>query len=58
MNCYLGEAGGQSLASRFYILEKFQSLHLFEALVSAVKEIEHAKAAKALWVRLHNLFIF
>ena len=40
------------------ILEKFQSLHLFEALVSAVREIEHAKAAKALFVRLHNLFMF
>ena len=40
------------------ILEKFQSPYLFEDLVSAVREIEHAKATKASWVLLRYLFIF
>ena len=40
------------------ILEKFQSLHVFEALVLAVRQIEHVKAGKTSWVLLHNLFNF
>ena len=40
------------------ILEKSRSLRFLRGFASAVREIQHAKAAKASWVLLRNLSIF